>query len=126
MPDPNSVSFAVTGAATTNVIATPAATTTLYPQPPYPLGFIRVLGIELTGTATGIITIKSTGSTGNGFADRTLDTIQCVAGVPIILQDATGAGFGGQYDCDPGAALTIINTAGNISGHVRYTVLGVP
>jgi hypothetical protein len=124
MPDPNSVPFSVTGAATTVVIPAPAATTTLYPQPPYPLGFIRVLGIQITCSATGTITVKSTGSSYG--ADRTLDTIQCIAGVPIVLQDASGPGFGGQYDCDPGAALTIINSAGNISGHVRYTVLGVP
>lgn len=121
MADPNSVPVSV-GAATVQVIAAPAATTTLQPPPPYPLGFIVVLGLDLTSTSTGVVTLKSTGSQ---FPDRTLDTIQTVAGGGIV-KPVVDPAAGGHYICDPGAALSITNSAGTVSGSIRYTVKGAP
>ena len=120
MADPNSLPISV-AAATGTIVPAPAAPTTLQPPPPYALGFIRVLGIELTGTTTSVVTLKSSGGS---FPDRTLDTIQVGAGGGIV-RGGTAPGTGGIYDCDPGAALTITNTAGTVTGSVRYCIMGV-
>lgn len=119
MPDPNSVPVSV-GGATVVAIAAPGPTTTVWPPPPYPLSFIRVLGMDLTATSTSVVTIKSTGGS---FPDRTLDTIQMTAGGGVAYTP-TSPGSGGKYDCDPGSALSITNTAGTVSGSIRYTILG--
>lgn len=122
MSDPNSLPFSV-GATTSIVIASPAATTTLLnPPPPYPLGFIVVLGIELTATSTGVVTITSTGGT---FPTRTLDIIQTVAGGGIA-RGPVEPSAGGIWQADPGANISITNTAGTVSGSVRYCIKGVP
>lgn len=122
MADPNSVSVSMS-ATTATIIPAPGPTTTLLnPPPPYPLAFIRVLGLELTGTATGVMTIKSTGGT---FPDRILDTIQMGAGGGVV-RGVTSPGSGGIYDCDPGSALSITNSAGTVSGSIRYTITGAP
>jgi hypothetical protein len=49
-----------------------------------------------------------------------------VAGGGSVAPNADGAGFSGQFDCDPGGAL-ILNQSANgvtVSGRVRYTVVG--
>lgn len=121
MSDPNSLPVSI-GATTAIVIPAPAATTTLYPPPPHPLGFIMVLGLDLTCTSTGVVTIKSAGGT---FPDRILDTIQTVAGGGIA-KSVVNPGSGGYYQCDPGSNLSITNSAGTVSGSITYTIKGAP
>ena len=121
MSDPNSIPVSL-GAATAQVIAAPAGVTTLQPPPPYPLGFIVVLGMDLTCTSTSVITLKSTGSS---FPDRILDTIQVTAGGGVA-RGPVEPSAGGLYSLDPGAALSITNSAGTVSGSIRYTIKGAP
>lgn len=125
MPDPNSVLVNI-GAATQTIIAAPGPTTTVWPPPPYPLAFIRVLGLNLTGTSTSVLTITSKGSgLSGGFPDRVLDIIQVGAGGGLALA-ATSPGAGGMYDCDPGSSLQITNSAGTVTGSIRYAITGAP
>lgn len=120
MADPNSALVNV-AAATAIIIPAPTAPTTLQPPPPYALGFIRVLGIELTGTATSLVTIFSSGGS---FPDRTLSIVQMSAGGGEVRQ-GNAPGSGGIYDCDPGANLKITNSAGVVTGSIRYCIMGV-
>lgn len=126
MPDPNAVFVNISSSSPTTLITAPGPTTTVWPPPPYPLGFIRILAVSLTGTATGTVTLtsKSSGLAG-AFPDRTLDIIQVGAGGGEATAPSP-PGTGGKYDCDPGSSLQITVSAGTVTGSIRYTITGAP
>ena len=115
MADPNSLPFSTSASGDTTVIAAPADSRGI--------AFIRVLGYEITANETTTVTVVSGQGT---FPRRTLDTLNCVAGGGAMAPDATGGGFGGTFDCDPGSPLIINNSTPGVtvSGRVRYTVVG--